>query len=79
MSSSAQSAVKKHRESVKYAKLAERLGAVASRFDTVSKMAVRNPAPPTCFLTAHPHYFFLTTHPPTHLLPDPPPTHPPAT
>lgn len=36
-----QSAVKKHREAVKYAKLAERLGAVASRIDTVSKMAVR--------------------------------------
>jgi len=33
--------VKKHREAVKYGKLAERLGAVASRIDTVSKMAVR--------------------------------------
>jgi len=36
-----QAAVKKHREAVKYGKLAERLGAVASRIDTVSKMAVR--------------------------------------
>lgn len=35
----AMSAVKKHREAVKFAKLAERLGAVASRIDTVSKMA----------------------------------------
>jgi len=35
----ATAAVKKHREAVKFAKLAERLGAVASRIDTVSKMA----------------------------------------
>jgi len=35
----AMAAIKKHREAVKFAKLAERLGAVASRIDTVSKMA----------------------------------------
>ena len=49
-----QAAVKKHREAVKYGKLAERLGAVASRIDTVSKMAV------CCYHLLQPAYMLPT-------------------